>query len=84
MSKFLRVLWNWLRGGSYAAVSGGRSPRWDKVRADFLKLHDHCEACGGKRALNVHHKKPFHIYPELELEEANLITLCENGPAGMN
>lgn len=26
--------------------------------------------------LNVHHKVPFHIAPELELEESNLITLC--------
>jgi 5-methylcytosine-specific restriction endonuclease McrA len=26
--------------------------------------------------LNVHHKKPFHLFPQLELEPTNLITLC--------
>jgi hypothetical protein len=25
----------------------------------------------------VHHIRPFHLHPELELEQDNLITLCE-------
>jgi predicted HNH restriction endonuclease len=25
----------------------------------------------------VHHKRPVHLFPELELDPANLITLCE-------
>ncbi|GCE29115.1 hypothetical protein KDA_45990 [Dictyobacter alpinus] len=25
----------------------------------------------------MHHIKPFHLYPELELDPGNLITLCE-------
>ena len=29
--------------------------------------------------MNVHHKKPFHLFPELELESTNLITLCMDG-----
>jgi 5-methylcytosine-specific restriction endonuclease McrA len=27
--------------------------------------------------LQVHHIKPFHLHPHLELEPTNLITLCE-------
>jgi hypothetical protein len=26
--------------------------------------------------MQVHHVKPFHLHPELELEESNLISLC--------
>jgi 5-methylcytosine-specific restriction endonuclease McrA len=33
--------------------------------------------CGHDKDLNVHHIKPFHEFPELELVDANLITLCE-------
>ncbi len=28
--------------------------------------------------LNVHHCRPFHLHPDLELNPANLITLCRN------
>ena len=34
------------------------------------------EACGSSKNLNVHHCKPFHLDPALELDPANLITLC--------
>lgn len=53
-----------------------RSGKWSEVRKDFLKLHPACEACGVKDDLNVHHIKPFHQFPELELDPSNLITLC--------
>lgn len=33
--------------------------------------------CGGTKNLEVHHVKPFHIDPTLELDPTNLITLCE-------
>jgi hypothetical protein len=35
-----------------------------------------CACCGSTKKLNVHHKKPFHLFPELELDLNNLITLC--------
>jgi 5-methylcytosine-specific restriction endonuclease McrA len=54
-----------------------RSPQWEKVRDAFLKTHDSCAICDGKEKLNVHHKKPFHLFPEDELKEENLVTLCE-------
>jgi 5-methylcytosine-specific restriction endonuclease McrA len=54
-----------------------RSPLWPAARAAWLKDHDTCRGCGTKDNLEVHHKKPFHVYPELELDPTNFITLCE-------
>ena len=53
-----------------------RSSGWSKVRKEHLKLHHCCAACGKKDKLEVHHKLPVHKYPELELNPANLVTLC--------
>lgn len=33
--------------------------------------------CGNEKNLEVHHIQPFHLQPELELDQSNLITLCE-------
>jgi hypothetical protein len=54
-----------------------RSPHWAKVRDEHLEKNPNCAGCGGRSHLNVHHKKPFHLHPDLELEPTNLITLCE-------
>jgi len=59
-----------------AGIEKPRSPLWPKTEKAYRKLHPVCECCGSKVKLNVHHKKPFHLYPELELDETNLITLC--------
>lgn len=61
-----------------------RSPKWGKVRAAYLKEHPGCEVCGGKVGLEVHHKTPFFLKPELELEESNLITLCRKNRCHLN
>lgn len=61
--------------GFFAGVP--RSGKWRGVRNDHLANHSTCAACGDKRMLNVHHVQPFHLFPELELEPTNLITLCE-------
>lgn len=53
-----------------------RSSHWPKVERDFKSKNPVCAACGSKKKLNVHHVKPFHLYPQLELDENNLITLC--------
>jgi hypothetical protein len=53
-----------------------RSPKWPGVEKLHLKFHPVCEACGSSKNLNVHHKKPFHLFPESELDMNNLITLC--------
>ncbi len=56
-----------------------RSPRWDDVRDDHVAKHPTCAACGSTTHLQVHHIKPFHLFRELELDPANLLTLCEQG-----
>jgi|ERR1017187_3108547 5-methylcytosine-specific restriction endonuclease McrA len=53
-----------------------RSGKWPTVEKHFLEEHGECAACGSKTRLNVHHLKPFHLFPWLELDPTNLITLC--------
>ncbi len=64
-----------------------RSPLWDEVEKKHLKKQPYCVACGKDvkyiKGLQVHHIIPFHIVIELgrhdlELDERNLMTLCEN------
>ena len=59
-----------------AIVGKKRSSKWSSLQKDFLEKNPECEICGTRKNLQVHHKKPFHLYPELELEESNLVTLC--------
>ena len=61
-----------------------RSSHWSTVRKNFIKKHSFCAVCNGTKKLNVHHIKPFHLHPELELDPSNLITLCENNKRGLN
>jgi len=53
-----------------------RSPKWPHVRDVYLRQHPTCAGCGRHRALQVHHKRPYHLHPELELDQSNLIGLC--------
>ncbi|GAC1479200.1 MAG: hypothetical protein NVS1B16_10100 [Pseudarthrobacter sp.] len=62
------------------AQAGKRSSAWPALEKKFRKEHPSCAACGAKRWLAVHHVRPFHLFPALELEPSNLITLC--GPLG--
>lgn len=54
-----------------------RSPHWEAVRRVWIHAYPSCAACGGTASLQVHHIKPFHKHPDLELDIDNLITLCE-------
>ena len=54
-----------------------RSREWPRVRKQHLLEHPTCERCGGRKGLEIHHIKPFHLEPELELAPENLATLCE-------
>ena len=57
-------------------ASEGRSPHWHKVRTEFIDQFPSCAVCGGAANLDVHHIKPFHLHPKLELDKDNLLTLC--------
>lgn len=61
---------------TYAAE---RSGKWETVRRKHLETQPACAVCGAKTDLEVHHVRPFHLYPELELEPENLLTLCNRG-----
>ena len=65
-------------------ITARRSSHWASVRAQHLKNNPCCAVCGGTEKLEVHHIKPFHLHPDLELLPANLITLCEANHGGMN
>lgn len=57
-----------------------RSGKWPEVQKSFLKANPLCAVCACENKLlsplNVHHCQPYHLYPELELDPNNLITLC--------
>lgn len=79
MTRFIVAIKEKIQGKPFSV----RSSKWQTVRKNFLESHKTCAACGAEINLQVHHKKPFHIHPELELDEKNLITLCEEkGEAG--
>lgn len=61
-------------------IFGGieRSSQWASVRLAHLKIEPFCQVCASKIMLSVHHIKPYHLFPKLELDPKNLITLCEN------
>ena len=72
-----------------------RSPEWPKVEKAHLQKQPVCQACKPGQAphagLQVHHIFPFHYCialgrPDLELDDRNLITLCEDeaGKPGEN
>lgn len=61
-----------------------RSPHWPRIRKEFLASYPECAVCGGKKKLEVHHIKPFHLFPQLEEDKGNLVTLCEAKTNGMN
>jgi 5-methylcytosine-specific restriction enzyme A len=66
------------------ALGCKRSSLWPQVRENHLKKNPTCALCGGTKQLEVHHIKSFSDYPELELDENNLITLCESKSFGVS
>lgn len=54
-----------------------RSGHWPAVERAHLETQPDCQVCGGRQRLNVHHIRPFHLFPEHELDPKNLITLCD-------
>jgi 5-methylcytosine-specific restriction protein A len=60
-----------------------RSSHWPTVRKNHVKNNPTCALCEGTKKLEVHHIKPFHLHPELELDPDNLITLCEDKGNGV-
>lgn len=81
MIDWLDAFWYWLFGTPHdlRAVCGvARSPHWPAVRKFWLTANPTCAACGGTDCVEAHHKRPFHLHPELELSRSNLVTLCQH------
>lgn len=64
--------------GSSQPMEAARSPKWNKTRDAFIAKNPSCSACGQKTELEVHHCLPYHLRPDLELLESNLIVLCHD------
>lgn len=77
ISQWVKDKW---RGNLLGGI--GRSNQWDKVRKDFLIIHDTCAICGKKKdllkSLEVHHITPFSVDKSLELDSNNLIVYCRD------
>lgn len=70
-------MFEWLRRRTEKLFGGNpRSSKWPRVREDFLRRNPCCLACGRAKNLEVHHIRPFHLNPELELDPRNLVPLC--------
>lgn len=61
-----------------------RSSKWRALRKDFLARNPQCAVCGGTKKVEVHHIVPFHLAPDMELDETNLLPLCERKKYGIN
>jgi hypothetical protein len=55
-----------------------RSPKWPEFRQMCIQAQPWCSACGRTTCLEVHHIAPVHLHLDLELDEGNVIVLCEN------
>lgn len=53
-----------------------QSAEWRKLSKRLLQERKYCEFCG-EYATDVHHIRPAADYPELALDESNLIVLCK-------
>jgi len=78
LAAFLRALG---RLGASQPLLAPRSPGWAKLRAQHLAKHPRCAVCGTTQDVVPHHILPVHLWPALELDPTNLITLC-NGAGG--
>jgi 5-methylcytosine-specific restriction protein A len=54
-----------------------RNPHWRSFCKECVVAHPYCAACGSTKFLVGHHKKPFHLYPDLEMSPENILILCQ-------
>lgn len=79
--KFFSLLSNWLEAlspqGRAKLGGASRSSQWPAFKTEYAKTHlPVCAVCGGTADLNLHHLKPFHVFPQLELDPTNVLWLC--------
>ena len=60
------------------ALSVPRSSKWRKLRQQHIEENPRCAVCGSDQGVVPHHITPVHLDSDKELDQDNLITLCEN------
>lgn len=78
IERFLIWIRSFWQGRPDLGYRGLRSGKWPAVRKQHLNKEPCCQWCGRKKLLEVHHCLPVSLFPTAELEEANLITLCDS------
>ncbi len=68
--------------GPVLFTASPRHPKWPAAARRFLKRNPLCMFCGGTKEVVVHHAIPFHIRPDLEMDESLWRPCCEL--AGVN
>lgn len=53
-----------------------RNQAWERESKKFREEHPNCLVCGSKVDCQVHHKYPFHLYPDREMDPKYWRTLC--------
>lgn len=53
-----------------------RHPDWQEFSREFRRKNPKCQACGSLAEVEAHHIRPVSYYPDLEMVEANLMSLC--------
>lgn len=62
-----------------------RSPKWPAFEKRIIEAHPFCSFCGqieSKVKLVGHHIQPYHLHPDLELEESNILVVGETCTTG--
>ena len=63
--------------GRAKLCGASRSSEWPAFKKEYALTHlPVCAICGGTAQLNLHHLRPFHVFPELELDPTNVVWLC--------
>jgi hypothetical protein len=75
--------WNTTDVVSHDELAGSRASGWNELSKDWLFNNPTCAVCGGTENLVAHHIKPVHLFPKLELERTNLLTLCDSRKYGL-
>ena len=76
MINYLLSLLGFRRDLGCVAAGRPRNPGWKKLSKLLKDEYPFCQCCDEPTTV-IHHCVPFHVSPELELDETNLIALCD-------
>lgn len=59
------------------SAATGRNPKFYAREREFLKANPRCAGCG-RASQTAHHSIPFHIRPDLEMDETLWVPFCRD------